>query len=148
MFRRYYIATNSTDKWNREFPTTPDQAFQTSNESVFSTDKIIKRLQNVMEPLLNIEISDLPEVLKSFFGKSLFIWHLPVQGKRYYAGGDTASGGGKNADFSTISIFDADGQQVACFYNNEVPLYKFADVVESLAHYFNYSFLVIESNTK
>lgn len=92
MFRRYYIATNSIDKWNREFPTTPDQAFQTSNESVFSTDKIVERLQFVNEPLLNNELSDLPEVLKPFVGKSLFIWAIPIRGKRYYTGADTASG--------------------------------------------------------
>lgn len=147
MFRRYYIATNSIDKWNREFPTTPDQAFQTSNESVFSTDKIVERLQFVNEPLPYNELSDLPEVLKPYLGKSLYIWHLPVRGKRYYTGADTASGGGKNSDFSTISIFDADGQQVASFYNNEVPVYKFAEIVDSLARYYNFSFLVIESNS-
>jgi len=51
MFRRYYIETNSLEKFQREFPTTPDEAFQTSNVAVFDTKKIIERLNNVIDPL-------------------------------------------------------------------------------------------------
>lgn len=48
MFRRYYIETNSLEKFMREFPTTPDEAFAESNNAVFDTKKIIERLQNVI----------------------------------------------------------------------------------------------------
>ncbi len=38
MFRRWYIESNSMEKFHREFPTTPDEAFQIINVSVL--DKI------------------------------------------------------------------------------------------------------------
>lgn len=148
MFRRYYIATNSLEKWNREFPTTPDEAFAESNKSIFDTKKIIERLQNVMPPLPTNEIYDeLPDVLKTYINKNLFIFHLPKKGVRCYGGVDVASGAGNQTDNSTIAIYDADGQQMASFYANDVPVYKFAEIVNELGRMFNYSFLCIERNS-
>lgn len=56
----------------------------------------------------------------------------------------TSSGSGN--DYSTISIFDEDGQQCASFYTNQVPVYKFAEIVNELGRYFSYAFLCIERN--
>lgn len=148
MFRRYYIETNSLEKFQREFPTTPDEAFQTSNVSVFDTSKIVESLQNVIDPLPTNEIyEDIPDTLKPYLNKSLFIYHLPKNKVRHYGGVDTASGTGGNNDNSTISIFDADGQQMASFYANDIPVYKFAEVVNSVGRFFNYAFLAVERNS-
>ena len=46
-----------------------------------------------------------------------------------------------------MSIFDADGQQVASFYSNSIPTYKFAEIVNSLGRFFNYAFLCVERNS-
>ncbi len=148
MYRRYYIETNSIEKFQREFPTTPDEAFQTSNVSVFDTNKIVERLQHVIPPMETKELYDqLPDTLKPYINKNLFIYHLPKKGMRHYGGVDVASGTGGDNDNSTMSIFNADGQQMASFYANDIPVYKFAEIVDSLGRFFNYAFLCVERNS-
>jgi hypothetical protein len=147
MFRRYYIATNSLEKWNREFPTSPDEAFAESNKSIFDTKKIIERLQNVIPPLATNEIYDeLPDVLKPYINKNLFIFRMPKKGVRCYGGVDVASGAGNQTDNSTIAIYNADGQQMASWYSNDIPVYKFAEIVNEVGRFFNYAFLCVERN--
>lgn len=148
MFRRYYIETNSLEKFMREFPTTPDEAFAESNNAVFDTKKILERLQNVIPPLETKEIyEELPEVLKPYINKNLFIYHLPKKGTKMYSGVDVASGTGGENDNSTMAIYNADGQQMASFFANDVPVYKFAEIVNSLGRFFNYAFICVERNS-
>lgn len=148
MYRRHYIHLNNIEKWNREFPTYPEQAFQTSNVSVFDTNKVVERLQHVIEPLPTKEIyHDVPDSLKPYLNKSLFIYHLPKRGERMYGGVDVASGTGGNTDNSTCSIFDVEGQQMASFYANDVPVYEYANVVNALGRFYNYAFLCVERNS-
>ncbi|MFE4525638.1 DNA packaging protein [Cytobacillus firmus] len=148
MFRRYYIETNSLEKFQREFPTTPDEAFQTSNVAVFDTKKIIERLQNVVPSIATNDVyEDLPDILKPYINKELFIYHMPKRGMKHYGGIDVASGTGGNNDNSTMSIFNADGQQMASFYANDIPVYKFAEIVNSVGRFFNYAFLAVERNS-
>lgn len=148
MFRRYYIETNSIDKFHREFPTTPDEAFAESNMSVFDTKIIIERIQNVIPPLKNNEVmGDIPDTLKPYLNKSLFLYHLPKKGIKHYGGVDVASGTGGDNDNSTISIYNAEGQQMASFYANDVPVYEFAKIVNSLGRFFNYAYICVERNS-
>lgn len=148
MFRRYYIETNNLEKWNREFPTTPDEAFAESNKTIFDTKKIIERLNNVIPPLETKEIvNDIPASLHTYLNKELLIYHLPKKGVRCYGGSDVASGTGGDNDNSTMSIFNADGQQMASFYANDIPVYKFAQIVNDVGRFFNYAFLCIERNS-
>ncbi|MED0665313.1 DNA packaging protein [Bacillus badius] len=147
MFRRYYIETNSLEKFMREFPTTPHEAFAESNKAVFDTKKIIERLQNVIEPLPTNEIYDeLPEILQPYINKNLFIYHMPKRGMRMYAGVDVASGSGGDNDNSTMSVYNAEGQQMASFYANDIPVYEFAKIVDSIGRFFNYAFICVERN--
>lgn len=90
MFRRYYIETNSLEKFQREFPTTPETAFQSSNQSVFDTNKIIEQMQIVVNPIGTNDL-ELPDILKQYINKQLFIYHEPKRNKRYYGGVDVAS---------------------------------------------------------
>lgn len=146
MYRRYYITLNSFEKWNREFPITPEVAFSTSNKSVFDTDKILTRFNNAKKPIHIKEAREkLPESLHKYLNKSLFIYNFPKSKVRHFGGVDVASGVGQ--DNSTISIFNAEGEQCACFYSNKVPVYEFAQVVNDLGRYFNYAFLCVERNS-
>lgn len=148
MFRRYYIETNSLEKFQREFPTTPHEAFAESNKAVFDTKKIIERLENVIAPLPTSEIYDeLPDILKPYINQNLFIYHMPRRSMKHYGGVDVASGSGGNNDNSTISIFNAEGQQTASFYTNDIPVYKFAEIVNSIGRFFNYAFICVERNS-
>lgn len=148
MFRRHYIETNNLEKWNREFPTFPDQAFQTTNIAVFDTNKIITRLQYVKQPLPTNEIyDDLPDLLKPYINKSLFIYNMPKRGDRQYGGCDVASGGGGNLDNSTLSIFNSEGEQMMAWASNDIPVYKFAEIVDCIGRFFNYAFIAVERNS-
>ena len=146
MFRRYYIQTNSLEKFRREFPTSPDEAFMETSKSVFDNNKIIERLHHVIPPLETKDVYDkLPDVLKPYVNKNLFIYHLPKPKMRMFAGVDVSSGQG--GDYSTMSIFDADGQQVASFYANNIAVYRFAEIVDALGKFFNYAFICVERNS-
>lgn len=148
MYRRWEIMRGSEQKFNRELPTIPDHAFAGTSQSIFDTNKIIERLQNVIPPLSTNEIYDeLPDVLKPYINKNLFIFHMPKKGVRCYGGVDVASGAGNQTDNSTIAIYDADGQQMASFYANDVPVYKFAEIVNEVGRFFNYAFLCVERNS-
>ncbi|USK86171.1 terminase large subunit domain-containing protein [Peribacillus asahii] len=145
MYRRYYIETNSLDKFHREFPTTPDEAFAESNKSVFDTKKIIERIENVIPPLPTNEIYDeIPDILKPYLNKNLFIYHMPKLKMRHYAGMDSATG--VSQDNSTISIFNAEGQQVASWFSNDIPVYKFSEIANLLLRFFNQAFTAVERN--
>lgn len=148
MWRRWKLMDMEKNEFMQEFPATPAESFISTGNSVFEQSKILERMNHLIEPLSKNEVlrdSDFPKILKQYLGKSLFLFHLPKRNKRYYAGVDVASGGG--ADYSTISIFDSDGQQVASFYNNKIPIYKFAEVVDAIGRFYNYAFLTIERNS-
>lgn len=148
MFRRYYIETNSLEKFQREFPTTPDEAFAESNKTIFDTKKIIERLNNLLPPLgTNDIVNEIPQSLHPYLNKNLYIYHLPKRKVRCYAGVDVASGTGGGNDNSTMSVFNADGQQMASFYANDIPVYRFAEIVNDVGRFFNYAFLCVERNS-
>ena len=145
MFRRHYIHLNSLDKWNREFPISPDVAFQTSNRSIFNTDMIVERLHYVKEPLETNEVYDiLPDILKPYINKNLFIYRLPVKGVRCYSGTDVASG--IKQDYTTCVIVDADGRQMASWYSNDISVSKYAKILNELLRFYNYAYVSVERN--
>lgn len=130
----------------QEYPATPHEAFITTNDSVFEIKNIIERLNYLPEPLTKDELlNDLPDSLKRYLNRGLYIFAIPKRNIKYYGGVDTSAGGG--GDYSTITILDSDGQQVASFYSNKVPVYKFAEIVNDLGRYFYYAFLVVERNS-
>ncbi|WP_047155165.1 terminase large subunit domain-containing protein [Aneurinibacillus tyrosinisolvens] len=147
MWRRYYIDLKSLETFMREFPTTPEEAFMSSQKGVFNQAMIQERLLNLEPAITYKELSDLPEVLLPLIGKSLFIYRTPKNKTRYFGGVDSASGGGGENDSSTISIIDPDGEQMASFYKNDIPIHKFAEVVAAVGRYYNNAFLAIEKNS-
>ena len=103
-------------------------------------------MKYVTEPLKFADIKiKIPESISRYVGKALMIYQLPKQGVKYYAGIDTASGSG--GDYSTIAMFNADGEQVLSFYDNKIPVYEFAKVIDIIGKFYNYAFLTIERNS-
>lgn len=147
-WRRYKLLDLTLDEFYQEYPSSPSEAFISTSKSVFDIHKIILRLDNLEPPLSKDEVDiEIPELLKPYLAKDkgLFLYHLPKANKRYYGGVDTASGSG--ADSSTISIFNDEGEQVATFCRNDIPIYKFAGVVNALGRWYGYAFLVVERNS-
>ena len=143
MWRRWKLLDMTMQQFYQEFPATPMESFISSGLNVFDNQKIIERIKYVSKSLdyKNIKFQ-LPEVLAKYLNKQLFIYSLPVEGERYYAGVDTASGSG--GDYSTVSVLNSEGEQVASFYDNKIPVYDFSDVLNALGKWFNYAYLTIE----
>ncbi|MCM3622225.1 hypothetical protein M4D70_08130 [Brevibacillus borstelensis] len=121
------------------------ESFISSGFSVFDQSKVLERINATPEPMPKMELSHLPEPLLKYINRGLFIFKLPKRGERYFGGADTASGSG--GDSSTITILDSDGEQVASFYHNKVPVYVFAEIIDCIGRFYNYTFFVIERNS-
>lgn len=146
MWRRWKMLDMTDEEFKQEFPSNPLESFISTGRSVFDQSKVLTRLSHAINPLPKADImSVLPESLNKYIGKGLDIFYLPKRNKRYYFGIDTASGSGN--DFSTISGFDDEGQQVLSFYNNKIPIYEFAQVIYDLGIFYNYAFLTVEKNS-
>lgn len=145
-WRRLKVNNSSIDQFNQEYPISDDVAFISTGASVFDNRRVSTVLQSILlEKIKYIpkkELSDLPNELLKFYGKSFFMYKKPISGMRYFSGVDTSEGLGK--DYSTIVILDKDGEEVAMFKNNKIKPYQFADIVNQLGHYYNKAYLVVE----
>ncbi|PEO37004.1 terminase large subunit domain-containing protein [Bacillus wiedmannii] len=146
MWRRWKLLDMSLQQFYQEFPATPMESFISSGLNVFDQGKIVQRLKYIKKPLLYKDVKVIiPDSIAKYIGKSLMIYELPKQDVRYYAGVDTASGSG--GDYSTISILNAGGEQVASFYDNKIPVYEFAKLLDIIGKFYNYAFLTVERNS-
>lgn len=146
MWRRWKLLDMSIQQFYQEFPSTPMESFISSGLSVFDQSKIIERLRYISTPKIYSEIKlHIPDTLRRFLGKSLMIYQLPNMGEKYYGGVDTSAGVG--GDFSTIALINSDGEQVLSFYDNKIPVYEFAKLIDAIGKWYNYAFLVVERNS-
>ncbi|WP_409174833.1 terminase large subunit domain-containing protein [Brevibacillus fortis] len=146
MWRRWKLMDIDIQQFYQEFPSNPMESFISTGHSVFDQTKVLERLNYVIPalPYKDIDV-ELPDMLMPYINKSLFLYFTPKKDRKYYAGVDTASGSG--GDNSAVAFYDDDGQHVASFYNNKVPVYKFAEIVNAIGRYYGYAFLVVERNT-
>ncbi|WP_394175595.1 DNA packaging protein [Guptibacillus hwajinpoensis] len=144
-WRRWKLTDMELEEFYQEYPSNPMESFISSGESVFNQSKVLERSSNVLPPLSKKDIeNDIPAILRKYLGKQLFIYHLPKSNRKYYGGVDTAAGGG--GDDSTITIINQEGEEVCSFFNNKIPVYEFAEIVDCLGRFFNYAFLAVERN--
>ncbi|GAA4704238.1 hypothetical protein GCM10023228_05250 [Brevibacillus fulvus] len=145
MWRRYKLLDMTLQEFYQEYPSNPMESFISTGQSVFDQSKVLERLNYVSEPLPTNEVyNQLPDVLKPYINRGLYIYKLPKKGIRMFGGVDTASGSG--GDYSTISIFDNEGEQILSFYHNKVAVYTFAQIVDAIGKWCNYAYLAIERN--
>jgi len=145
MWRRWKLMDMELEEFYQEYPSSPLESFISSGENVFNQTKVLERLNYVLPPLSKKEIEkEVPELLRKYIGKSLFIYHLPKQNMKYYGGIDVSAGGG--GDDSTMTLIDQDGEEVCTFFNNKVPVYEYAEIVDCLGRFYNYAFLAVERN--
>lgn len=145
MWRRWKLLDMSIQEFYQEFPSNPMESFISSGFSVFDQSKVLERINAIPESLPKTELNHIPELLLKYVNRGLFIYKLPKRNERYYGGADVSSGSG--ADYSTITILDSEGEQVASFYNNKIPVYAFAELLDCIGRFYNYAFLVVERNS-
>lgn len=144
MWRQWKLQGMSEDSFRQEYPAFPEEAFIATNVGVFDANIIVERMNYVPKPLKNVP--DLPLSLQRYIGNGLNIYELPKKGEWYFGGIDTSLGTGKGDD-SAICILDSNGEQVATFNRNDIPTYKFTDIVNDLGLFYNYAMLMVERNS-
>jgi Terminase RNaseH-like domain len=146
MWRRYKLLDMTLQEFQQEYPSNILESFISTGNSVFDQSIVLNRFNHVIEPYKKNEIiNEVPELLYKYINRGLKVFHLPKRNVRYFGGVDSSSGGGN--DFSTISIFDEEGQQVLSFYHNRVPVYEFAEIINCIGRWYNYTFFAVERNS-
>lgn len=147
MWRRWKILDMEDEtQFMQEYPSNPLESFISTGRSVFDQTKVLKRMSNLLTPLNKKELeNELDESLVKYVGRGLNIFYLPQRTMKYYGGADSSSGSGN--DFSTLTIYDSDGQEVMSLYHNKIPVYLFAEILNELGRMYNYAFLAIERNS-
>lgn len=159
-WRRWKIATdmgNSVEAFHQEFPTTPEEAFLATGRPVFD-HKALMRMPTVAGQSGELEQLEDDGPIKRIVFKpndrgALTIWKRPLAGRRYVGGGDPSKGidvsvrkKGEDPDFSVGFFIDADtGEQVAMLRARIRPI-VFAEYFALVGKWYNYAFLVPESN--
>ncbi|WP_195509675.1 terminase large subunit domain-containing protein [Clostridium tyrobutyricum] len=145
MWREWKLLDIPKKQFCQEFPSTPEEMFQSSDVGVFDANTITERY-NYIPKIMNIkEIKKLPLSLQIYFGNGLNIYKDVKQTEKYFGGIDSSAG--LKGDYSAICILDSSGEQVATFNRNDVPVYKFARIAFDLGYYFNYCMYLPERNT-
>lgn len=145
-WRQWKLMDMDLQEFWQEFPSNPMESFVSSGNSVFDQNKIMQRINYIMPAINKKEIKDIPDGLRKYIGKELYIYHEYDQKKKYYAGIDTATASSGTGDYSTITILDEEGVEVASFGSNKLPVYKFAEVANDLLRHYGQAFVAIERN--
>lgn len=78
---------------------------------------------------------------------ALWIWELPKPGKEYILSADAGEGQGENNDNSAFIVMETSTlTQVAEFYSNTIPKYKFAQVISQTGKMYNGCQVVVENS--
>lgn len=164
MWRRWQIANNCNNdikKFKQEYPSTPEEAFIATGESVFDTEAISKRLYYLLEnsPVVKRGCFTYEKTVKDsqagpfillknreFVEKDngeIEIYKEPEDGVPYVIGGDTA---GDGSDRFTLHVLDnRTGEQVARLmrtYDED----EYTEQAYCLGMYYNTALIAIEAN--
>jgi hypothetical protein len=142
-WRRLKIAESGERKFKQEYPTTPEEAFLVSGNTVFDGEAINQYQVRAPDYVrLFDEGSNYFEDRKE---GHLEIWKPPSFEDRFIIGADVALGVGQ--DYSTAVVFNKDREVCALFRDNRVDPSYFGDILFYLGRYYNNSLLAVESNS-
>lgn len=142
MFRRRKIAVNGLEMFMQEYPCNADESFLTSGRPVFNTQQLNARIEETppIVARLALEGEDWQENPRGEL--MLYRHHDPAE--TYYIGADVAMGV-RGGDWSVAQVLDSKKNQVGIFRSQVHPDY-FAEVLNSLGHFFNTARLAVENN--
>ena len=154
-WRRWCIANNcggDVEQFKQEYPINPHEAFMLSGTTVFDTEKIISRLENVPKPLkqgyftydydgLNITNVKWTNDSKGF----IKIYQVPNSPTitKYCIGGDTS---GEGSDYFTAYVLDAKTGNLVASMRHQFDADMYAKQIYCLGKYYEDALVGIESN--
>jgi len=142
-WRRLKIGESGERKFKQEYPSSPEEAFLVTGNSVFDQEKVN-----------NIQVQA-PDYVREFDTNSnyfedareghLELWVPPRFEDRFIIGADVALGVGQ--DYSTAVVLNKERQVCALFRDNFTDPSNFGDILFYLGRYFNNALLAVESNS-
>jgi hypothetical protein len=129
----------------QEYPAFSTEAFISTGATVFNVQKVQLdyNSKKALQPLTTI--SSIPSDLKIYLRNYLKIWNLPESGTKYYIGCDSAEGMGGSYDYTVISIYDEDAEQVGEFRANTVKPFDIALILNDLGLWYNRANIIVEA---
>jgi len=142
-WRRLKIGESGERKFKQEYPSSPEEAFLVTGNSVFDQEKV------------NSIVVTAPDYIRHFDEKSnyfedareghLEMWIPPSFDDKFIIGADVALGVGQ--DYSTAVVLNAEREVCALFRDNFTDPSNFGDILFYLGRYFNNALLAVESNS-
>ena len=125
-WRRTQISTMGLEKFQREFPSSVDEAFMTSSNVFFPTDIVD-----------NLDLLEL--------GKGPEMYYCDVMGDKYAMGVDVAHGNG--GDYSTVTIVSCTTMQPVYHYrSNRIRPEDFAEKIWDIYWEYDEPYTIVEAN--
>jgi hypothetical protein len=139
--------TDTIKTLHAEYPTTSEEAFQSTGQAYFSTARAASLLTTSVkgtrgELLMN-------EKAEPFFqatsAGNLEVFEQPQQGIKYVIGGDTAEGLA-HGDAQVLYVLSQKTEECVALYHSHVPPDELANEAYKLGKFYNWALVAIESN--
>jgi hypothetical protein len=148
-------ANMSVKKFSQEY----DGNFLSSGETYISPDVIKEFKELCINPERktlgewdsmpeDIHNTDNPMFLnRDYVPGAMWVWDNPKPGKEYIITADAAEGVGDEGDNCAFVVMDMSNlQQVAEFYSNTIPTYKFSQVLAQVGSLYNTALIAVENS--
>ena len=147
-WRRFVIHNDyegSVDRFNQEYPESPEVAFLGTGRPVFDNVKLFKLKEAAPPPIARYEyLHGLNQWVTKDDGR-LMVWEEPKPGRHYVIGADVAEGL-SHGDFSSADVLDHQtGKQVAQWHGHVEPD-RFAEILFGLGKRYNTAWIGPERN--
>lgn len=134
-----------------------DGSFLGSGETYIPGEMILELERDVVDPTFKAlaEWDTIPEESfeehlmpsKIYEPGALWVWEKAKTGREYIIAADASEGVGEEGDFCAFVVLDVNNlTQVAEFYSNTIPPYKFAQVLKQTGELYNTALIVVENS--
>ena len=125
--------------FKQEYPNTPEEAFISSSTARFPL--LWLQQQAVYSVPFNVVENPF-----SHIPYGLTVWHKPLTGRKYTIGVDSSEGL-SNSDYAVISVWENSSKVQVAEYRAKVAYDILANILATLAEYYNNALCVIERNS-
>jgi len=142
-WRRLKLAESGDKKFIQEYPSSAEEAFLVTGNSVF--DQGIVNEYEIQVPQYLRRYDEESSYFEDNKNGHLEIWKAPSFEDRFIIGADVALGVGQ--DYSAAVILNKEREVCALFRDNFIDPSVFGDILFYLGRYFNNALLAVESNS-
>ena len=142
-WRRLKLGESGDKKFIQEYPSSGEEAFLVTGNSVF--DQTIVSQYEVQVPTYLRRYDEESSYFEDNKNGHLEIWKAPSFEDKFIIGADVALGVGQ--DYSSAVIMNKEREVCALFRDNFIDPSVFGDILFYLGRYFNNALLAVESNS-